>query len=70
MTVIPRDMAIQICEQLQEKRKKKFYSIGEYQCQACQQTAKGDPSKMCFATRNDNRGCIYINKMFDKGNYY
>ncbi len=69
MTGIPREIAEKICEIIQDERKKKIYSVGEIQCAACLKSSKGDPDKMCFASNKDNRGCIYINKRFDKGKF-
>jgi len=69
MSAIPKDIALRICEQIQEDRKKKIYSVGELQCIACLKSAKGDPNKMCFTGRLDNRGCEFINKRFDESRY-
>jgi len=66
MTTIPREVAIKICEQIQAEHEKKIYQVGVMQCAACIKSSKGDPDKMCFSSRKDNRGCIYINKRFDK----
>ena len=69
MTAIPRETAIRICEKIQDDHTKKVYAVGEMQCAACIKSSKGDPEKMCFSSRKDNRGCIYINKKFDKGRF-
>ncbi|WP_455393018.1 hypothetical protein [[Eubacterium] cellulosolvens] len=67
MTGIPKEIAIKICEKIQNEREKKIYMVGQMQCVACLKSSKGDPDKMCFSSDKDNRGCIYINKRFDNG---
>jgi hypothetical protein len=69
MSAIPIETAILICNEIRHKREKKIYSAGELQCKACQKSSQGDPQKMCFASSVDNRGCLYVNERFDKGNY-
>jgi hypothetical protein len=69
MSAIPIETAILICNEIREKREKKIYSAGELQCKACMESSQGDPQKMCFASRVDNRGCTYVNQRFDNGNY-
>jgi hypothetical protein len=69
MNAIPKETAIKICQQIQDEREKKIYSVGEIQCVACLKSAKGDPDRMCFSSTKDYRGCEFINKRFDKGTY-
>jgi hypothetical protein len=69
MSSIPIETAILICTEIRQDRGKKIYSAGELQCKACMDSSHGDPGKMCFASKVDNRGCTYVNERFDKGKY-
>jgi hypothetical protein len=69
MTGIPTDIAMKICDQIQEEHVKKIYMVGQMQCTACLDSSKGNPDKMCFASKKDNRGCIYITKRYDSGKF-
>lgn len=69
MNSIPREIAIRICETIQDDHEKKIYAVGEMQCAACIKSSNRNPEKMCYSSLKDNRGCIYVNKRFDKGKY-
>jgi uncharacterized protein (DUF779 family) len=61
---IPCDVALQLCSEIRQEKGVKMFS----QCWGCVRFSKGDPAKMCFSSRADNRGCGIINKRYDKQN--
>jgi hypothetical protein len=61
---IPEDAALQICTEIREKKKIKLFT----QCWGCVKFSKGNPEKMCFNSKPDNRGCGLINKRYDELN--
>jgi hypothetical protein len=65
MKPIPTDVALRLCEAVQEEKGVRLFS----QCWGCLKFTKGDPMKRCFVTPSgDNRGCRFINKRFDARN--
>jgi len=63
---IPKEVAINLCEQIRKQNTKKIFSLAKWQCWGCLTFTKGDPSKMCFSGKKDNRGCNLVNTAFDK----
>ena len=62
MKAIPTDVAVKLCEEVQEEKGVRLFS----QCWGCLKFSKGDPLKRCFVTDSgDNRGCRFINSRFD-----
>ena len=64
---IPEDIALQICEEIREKNKKKKLSFAKVQCWGCMKYSnkKGDIKHRCIFSKEDNRGCQLVNKIFD-----
>jgi hypothetical protein len=62
MKTIPTEMAISLCQEVQDEKGVRLFS----QCWGCLKFSKEDPMKRCFVTESgDNRGCRFINKRFD-----
>jgi len=59
---IPKDVALQLCSEIRNEKKVKLFT----QCWGCVKFSKGDPAKMCFSSRVDNRGCGIVNKRYDE----
>jgi len=55
------DKAIELCKEHRDKRKVRMFS----QCWGCLKYSKEEPSKMCFYNPPENRGCTFVNKLFD-----
>lgn len=55
------DKAFELCKEHRDKRKVRIFS----QCWGCLKYSKEEPSKMCFYNPPENRGCKYINELFD-----
>lgn len=62
---IERENAIQLCNEIRERNKKKKISFSKMMCWGCRKYANGDYDKMCFANHELNRGCMQVNKEYD-----
>ena len=58
---IPVDKAFEFCKEHRDKHKIRIFS----QCWGCLKYSKEEPSKMCFYNPPENRGCKYVNELFD-----
>jgi hypothetical protein len=59
---VPLEKAIELCRQHRDKHKVRLFS----QCWGCLKFSKEEPSKMCFYNPPENRGCKFINILFDE----
>jgi len=66
---IPEEIALEICELIRERNRKKKFSLAKGQCWGCikYSNKKGDIRTRCLfnSESKDNRGCQLINKVFD-----
>jgi len=62
---IPKEIALSICQQVREENRGRWYSFYFWWCWGCNLFSKGDPGKLCFSSRIDNRGCGQVNKRYD-----
>jgi hypothetical protein len=61
-TPIPVEKALELCREHRNQHKVRFFS----HCWGCMRYSKEDPSKMCFHNPPENRGCRFVNKLFDE----
>jgi hypothetical protein len=68
MTVnaIPREVAIRLCADIQVENRYRWYTPAGNMCHGCLAYSRGDPARMCFASRPDNRGCYQVNARYDQ----
>jgi len=59
---IPLEKAVELCRKHRDKHKVRLFS----QCWGCLRFSKEEPTKMCFHDPPENRGCKFINKLFDE----
>ena len=61
------DEALELCEQVRAKNKKKSVSFNKLWCWGCAKSTKS-PEKRCFANAEDgsNTGCVQVNKLYEK----
>lgn len=59
---IPFETATRICSDLRREKGVKLFS----QCWGCMRFSKGDPMKMCFSDKSDNRGCSKVNEAYGR----
>lgn len=53
---IPQAEAMRICSEIRQQYAGKWWTFAGLQCWGCLRFSKGDPAKMCFSGRSDNRG--------------
>jgi len=58
---IPLDKAIELCKEYRDKHTVRPFS----QCWGCLSFSKRDPARMCFYHPPENRGCKFVNGLFD-----
>jgi uncharacterized protein (DUF779 family) len=58
---IPKEEAMKLCSEIRNEKGVKLFS----QCWGCLKFSKGDPAKMCYNGKPDNRGCGLVNKRYD-----
>jgi hypothetical protein len=64
MDAIPREVALQLCAEIRQGDRAKWYSFARLQCWGCTTFAKGNPDKMCLSSQEGYRGCSLINKRY------
>ena len=64
MDAIPRDTAFQLCAEIRQQYRGKWYTLAGMQCAGCSFFSKGDPAKMCVSSRPDYRGCNLVNARY------
>ena len=63
---IPRDEALQLCVEIQQQYRGKWYTFAGLQCMGCNAASKGDLTKMCVSNGPGYRGCNLVNKRYDQ----
>jgi hypothetical protein len=58
---IPAQWASELCGDICEESRGKWYSLTRLLCWQCHFFSKGNPTKKCFCRRADNRGCALVN---------
>jgi len=64
MDAIPEEIALQLCAEIHDENRGKWYSFARLQCWGCMTSAKGNPDRMCLTKREGYRGCSLINKRY------
>jgi len=63
---IPKQAALQLCEEIRTQYKGKWYTLAGMQCMGCLTASKGDPAKMCVSSRSDYRGCNLVTARYNR----
>jgi len=63
---IPRDIALQLCNEIREENARKTFGTGKMQCHFCYKFGKDNPERLCIFANEQNRGCSQVNKRYDK----
>jgi len=66
VNAIPKDTAFQLCAEIRQEYRGKWYTFAGLQCGGCIIFSKGDPAKMCVSNRPDYRGCNLVNARYDQ----
>jgi len=64
MGVIPKDVALKLCEEIRAKNRGRWYSFYGMWCWGCYKFSKGDSTKLCFSNNPENRGCAQVNERY------
>jgi len=63
---IPKDLAIQLCAEIRQQYKGKWWTFAGMQCMGCSLASKGDLAKMCVSSAPGYRGCGLVNRRYDQ----
>ncbi|MGD9094207.1 MAG: hypothetical protein PVF74_15270 [Anaerolineales bacterium] len=63
---IPKEMALQLCNQIRQQYGGKWYTFAGLHCWGCTTFCKGDPARMCFSNQPGYRGCNLVNARYDQ----
>lgn len=63
---IPKDIALQLCAEIRQENRGKWYSLDYWQCWGCTKFSRGNPECMCMNSQAGCRGCKLINARFDR----
>ena len=66
MDVIPKEVAIKLCEEVRDKNRGRWYSFNAMRCWWCYKFTKGNPDILSFSNRPDNRGCSQMNRLYEQ----
>jgi len=66
VNAIPEDVAWQLCAEIRQENRGKWYSFAAWQCWGCLTFTKGDPAKMCVSGKPGYRGCNLVNARYDQ----
>jgi hypothetical protein len=64
--VIPKEKALELCLEIRQENRGKWYTSAGMMCWGCLTFSKGDPAKMCFSSQPDYRGCYQVNARYDR----
>jgi len=62
----PKDIALQLCAEIRDQYRGKWWTLVGMQCWGCVKFSKGDAAKMCVSGCPDYRGCNLVNARYDK----
>jgi hypothetical protein len=62
---LPREVAFQLCEEIREENRGRWYRWKTWMCWGCTTFSRGDPARMCVGSQPDYRGCVQVNTRYD-----
>lgn len=63
---IPKEVALQLCDEILEENSRKLFSVWKTQCFFCHKTAQGDTKRLCIFAHELNRGCPQVNRWYEE----
>jgi hypothetical protein len=63
---IPRQVALELCEQIRLDNQGRGLSFGSLMCWTCVIVSSGDAAKMYLSSDSAYRGCVQVNRRFDR----
>ncbi|MBN1657149.1 MAG: hypothetical protein JXA93_02045 [Anaerolineae bacterium] len=62
---IPQAIAEQLCREIREENRGKWWRWTAWWCWGCERFSKG-PENLCFANHPELRGCAQVNARYDR----
>jgi hypothetical protein len=62
---IPDDVARQLCDEIRNDNRGKWWRWTAWWCWGCDKASKGDPAKRCWYGPPRNRGCAQVNQRYE-----
>ncbi len=66
MDAIPKEVALQLGNEIRAENSGKRFSFAWFQCWGCTKFSKGNPDKMCLGSKEGYRGCNLVNNRYDR----
>ena len=63
---IPQDIAREICIEIRNDNRGKWFSLRKWQCWGCIKFSKGNNDRMCLKAKPGFSGCNLINTRYSK----
>jgi hypothetical protein len=63
---IPEDVARQLCQEIRDDNRGKWYRWTAWWCWGCERFSGGDPARMCYDNHPQRRGCAQVNARYDR----
>jgi hypothetical protein len=63
---IPKDAALQLCTEIRQKYRGKWWTLAGMQCMGCTTASKGDLAKVRVSSAPGYRGCDKVNPRYDR----
>ena len=60
MDAIPRDVGSQLCAEIRQENRRRWYTFAALRRWGCSTFSKGDPAKMCLTSKPGYRGCNLV----------
>ena len=66
-SAIPQDVAFQLCDEIRQQYRGKWYTFAGMQCWGCTTFSRDDQTRMCLSNQPGYRGCNLVNSRYDQG---
>ena len=66
MDAIPRERAMQLCAEIRQENRRRWYTPAAMMCWGCTTFSGGDPAKMCLSSKPGYRGCYQVNTRYGR----
>lgn len=66
VNAIPQEVAFQLCTEIRQQYRGKWYTFAGLQCMGCITASKGNPAKMCISNAPGYRGCNLVNTRYEQ----
>ena len=63
---IPKNVAFQLCSEIRQQYRGKWYTFAGMQCWGCTTFSRDDQTRMCLSNQPGYRGCNLVNSRYDR----